>query len=254
MEEAGAARARAQPLRPGHRSRRRPAATVEERALEMRARGAARDHASRWRVKLSPFYSSLPHFAQRARRGRRRRPGAVQPLLPARHRPRGRSTCVRTLHAVDSARAAAAAALAGDPLRPAAASPWRPAAACTPPLDAVKAVHGRRARRADGLGAAAARARAPGRARRRDARSWFEEHEYDSLASCRGQHEPRALPGPAPPTSGPTTSRSSRAGTRSSSGHKFGGGWALVRCAPSGRGARPSRRPCSGNPHRTCVR
>ena len=39
-------------------------------------------------VKLSPFYTSLPNFVAAAGRGRRRRDGALQPLLPARFRPR----------------------------------------------------------------------------------------------------------------------------------------------------------------------
>ena len=39
-------------------------------------------------MKLSPFFSSLPHFVHSGRAGRRRRGLDVQPLLPAGHRPR----------------------------------------------------------------------------------------------------------------------------------------------------------------------
>ena len=39
-------------------------------------------------VKLGPYFSSTGEMALRARRGRRRRARAVQPLPPARHRPR----------------------------------------------------------------------------------------------------------------------------------------------------------------------
>ena len=46
-------------------------------------------------VKLSPYYSAFANFAAAARRGRRRRPRAVQPLLPAGPRPRHRSTSSR---------------------------------------------------------------------------------------------------------------------------------------------------------------
>ena len=40
-------------------------------------------------VKLSPFFTVARALRARARPGRRRRPGALQPLLPARHRHRG---------------------------------------------------------------------------------------------------------------------------------------------------------------------
>ena len=114
-------------------------ASVEQRTLDMlqAVKQAVKIPVA---VKLSPFYSSLANFAHRARRGRRRRPGALQPLLPAGHRRREARGRCRTLAALELVRAAAAAALAGDPVRAAS----RPSLAATggvhTRIDAVKAV------------------------------------------------------------------------------------------------------------------
>ena len=73
-------------------------------------------------VKLGPYFSAMVNMASQAGPGRRRRPGALQPLLPARFRPRsagGRSQPA-TQHLL---RTAAAAALGGDSLRQGAAGP-----------------------------------------------------------------------------------------------------------------------------------
>ena len=68
-------------------------------------------------------------------------------------------------------------------------------------LDVVKAVMAGAARRADGLRAAAPRARAPARRARRARRAWMEEHEYESLAQMQGSMSLARVPGSRAPTS-----------------------------------------------------
>ena len=75
-------------------------------------------------VKLSPFFTSLAALRQGPGRGRRRRPGAVQPLLPARpgHRGPGGGAQPQPLHAAPPC-ACACAGWAPSTAR--SACPWR---------------------------------------------------------------------------------------------------------------------------------
>ena len=60
---------------------------VEERVLDL-VRSVRAEVAIPVAVKIGPWFSALANMAMQARRCRRRRPRAVQPALPARHRPR----------------------------------------------------------------------------------------------------------------------------------------------------------------------
>ena len=68
-------------------------------------------------VKVGPYFSAMAQHGHAAGRGRGRRPGAVQPLLPARHRPgdAGNDAQAGPEHAL---RVAGAAAVDRHPPRP----------------------------------------------------------------------------------------------------------------------------------------
>ena len=67
--------------------RTRTAADIEDEDLELIAAVRAAVNLP-LAVKLSPYYSALANFAGKVVEAGRQRPGALQPLLPARHRPR----------------------------------------------------------------------------------------------------------------------------------------------------------------------
>ena len=145
-------------------------------------------------VKLSPFYSSLPAFVRRLEEAGARRRRTVQPLLPARHRPRGAGG----RRARSSSRTPPSCRSACGSSRSSPGSVRLSLAATGGVHSAHRRAegdHGRGARRPDGLGAASPRARAPLDGDRRP-RRWLEEHEYASLRAGDRQHEPRALPRP----------------------------------------------------------
>ncbi len=89
---------------------RRPIAEATDLALIAAVRAAISIPLA---VKLSPYYSALASFAGAAIARRRRRPGPVQPLLPARPRPRGAGG--RAPAGAEPALGAAAARCAGSP-------------------------------------------------------------------------------------------------------------------------------------------
>ena len=108
-------RPRAQPLPGGGR----PGALQRgARSARPRARGGdPRGIRIPLAVKLSPYFTGLAHFACRRGRGRRGRPRAVQPLLPARPRPRDARSDPPP-RALQPPRAPPPAALDRDPARP----------------------------------------------------------------------------------------------------------------------------------------
>ena len=119
-------------------TRTRAAAAVEAARPRDGAGGEGRRSKIPVAVKLSPFYSSLPHFARRLEEAGRRRRRPLQPLLPAGHRRGGpRGAAARCTSPILGA--SAAPALARHPLRRARSSRW-PATGGVHPLDVVKAV------------------------------------------------------------------------------------------------------------------
>ena len=131
-----------------------------------------------------------------ARRAGRRRAGAVQPLLPARHRSRGTRRDVPSLSLSHVVRPAAAAALA----RRCSTAASRPSLAVTggvhTPARRPQGRHGRRRRRPGGVGLLK---HGPEHIKGLvdGMRTWLEEHEYESLKQAMGSMSLERSPNPA---------------------------------------------------------
>ncbi len=107
------------------------AAEIEQRYCDL-VQGREGQRADPGGRQAVPVFQRHGEYGVPAGSGRRRRAGALQPLLPARFRPRsagGRSQPA-TQHLL---RAAAAAALGGDPARHVCGPTWPSRAASTPP-------------------------------------------------------------------------------------------------------------------------
>ncbi len=191
----GRGRARAQHLRARHRPANESAAAIEDASADHGADGARRPVGRRWRSSCRPSTRSLAQPGAPPGRGGRRRPGAVQPLLPARHRHRGARGGERTLQLSSSAELLLRLswlAILSATHRPVAGRQRRRAHRHR----RRQGGHGRRARGADWSRPCCATASSTcGRCAEAAAR-WLEEHEYDSLRQMQGSMNLAALPRP----------------------------------------------------------